>query len=94
MNRERMDKIFCGEKTRLNLSAGGPPVNLKLRIKIIETVGTQERLALLSGISEAQISRIIRGVRNPRPEEMRKIAHILRTHIEELFESATPIPSR
>lgn len=62
-------------------------MNLRLKIKILETVGTQERLSVATGIAESKISRILRGIKEPTEQDRTKIAEALSVDPEEIFNS-------
>jgi hypothetical protein len=59
--------------------------NSPLRLKIIEQFGTQERFAVESGINEAVISKIIRGLREPTEAQKEIFSELLDTPVNELF---------
>jgi len=65
---------------------GGFPMTIGDRIKAFRTLKqmTQKTLAQLSGVSEISIKKYEAGDRNPKPEQVRKIAEVLQTK-ESLF---------
>lgn len=58
--------------------------NYKLKARIIETYGDQTAFARLLGIREDRLSKIIHGRIQPRPEEVERIASLLKVS-EEIF---------
>ena len=57
----------------------------KLRLKIIERFETQEKFAVRSGINEAIVSKIVRGLREPTEEHKAIFSKLLDTPVAELF---------
>ena len=53
--------------------------NVKLKLKITEYFGTQERIAALSGINEATISKLVRGIRQPTKKQKQILSTLLNT---------------
>ena len=56
-----------------------------IRLKIIERFETQEKFAVQSGINEATVSKIVRGLREPTEEQQLIFSRLLDTPIAELF---------
>ena len=56
-----------------------------LRLRIVEKFGTQENFSILSGIHESIISKIVRGVWSPTPEQKGIFLKLLGKDIEVLF---------
>ena len=54
-------------------------------VKIVEIMGTQERLAQKTGLSETRISKVVRGLQTPNDEEKKLISKALAAKPEELF---------
>jgi hypothetical protein len=57
----------------------------KLRLRIIEHFGTQERFAFQAGINEAIVSKIVRGLREPTDKQKENFSKLLETPVAELF---------
>ena len=60
-------------------------MNIPLKLKILETGRPQIVIARDSGISEAQLSRIVKGWAVPGEEVKNKLAKILKCPVEEIF---------
>ena len=56
-----------------------------LRLKIIERFETQEKFAVRSGINEAIVSKIVRGLREPTEKQKAIFSKLLETPVAELF---------
>ncbi len=61
-------------------------MNIKLRLKIVEKFRTQEQFAVVSGISEAIVSKLIRELRRPTKRQREIISELLDTPAERLFD--------
>lgn len=59
--------------------------NLALKIKLLEQNFTNRKLSLLTGIPESVVSQISRGVYIPSPEQIQKIADVLKCPVNEIF---------
>ena len=59
--------------------------NNPLRLKIIERFETQEKFAVRSGINEAIVSKIVRGLREPTEKQKEIFSKLLETPVAELF---------
>lgn len=60
-------------------------ISVKLNHFLEKKKITAYRLAIITGISEAAISRYRSGKRTPRPAELRKIAEALDVKVSQLF---------
>ena len=60
-------------------------MNITLKLRIVEVMGTQEKLAKQTGISETRISKVVRGLLCPSEAEQKSIAEALAARPEELF---------
>ena len=58
----------------------------KVKKRRLDLEFSQYQLEKLTGINQSKLSLIEAGYRNPTPEEKKKIAKILRTEVQELFE--------
>ena len=58
----------------------------KVKKRRLELEFTQYQIEKLTGINQSKLSLIEAGYRKPTPEEKKKIAKILRTEVQELFE--------
>jgi hypothetical protein len=56
-----------------------------LRLKIIERYETQEKFAVRSGINEAIVSKIVRGLREPTEKQKAIFSKLLKTPVADLF---------
>lgn len=59
--------------------------NSALRLKIVERFRTQERFAVRSGINEAVVSKIIRGLREPTEKQKKIFSKLLKAPKDKLF---------
>lgn len=53
---------------------------------------TSEKLSTVTGVSQVSISRFRRGIQQPRPATIGKIAKALNVEIQDLIEMGTAIP--
>jgi len=60
-------------------------LNKALKIALIERNLTQRELAALTGIPEPTLSGITRGLYVPNPEQIQKIADVLKCDINAIF---------
>ena len=60
--------------------------NMPLRIRIIETHGTQADFAEAAGVDESVVSRVVRGRRDLPPGERTRWAELLHGDPRELFD--------
>jgi transcriptional regulator with XRE-family HTH domain len=60
-------------------------LNKKLKITLIEKDLTQRELAVLTGIAEPTLSGITRGFYIPSPEQIQKIANVLKCDAAAIF---------
>lgn len=58
----------------------------RIKKRRLELEFTQYDIEKLSGINQSKLSLIEAGYREPTPEEKKKIAKVLRTDVQELFE--------
>ena len=58
----------------------------KVKKRRLDLEFSQYQLEKLTGINQSKLSLIEAGYRNPTPEEKKKIAKVLRTEVQELFE--------
>jgi transcriptional regulator with XRE-family HTH domain len=63
---------------------------LNLKLQLLKTGKRQNRLALQLGVDESILSKIINGFRQPSPEMRGRIAMLLQSDEEWLFERADP----
>lgn len=63
---------------------------LNLKLQLLKTGMRQNRLALQLGVDESILSKIINGFREPSPEMRARIAMLLHSDEEWLFERADP----
>ena len=63
---------------------------LNLKLQLLKTGMRQNRLALQLGVDESILSKIINGFRKPSPEMRARIAVLLQTDEDWLFERADP----
>ena len=63
---------------------------LNLKLQLFKTGMRQNRLALQLGVDESILSKIINGFREPSPEMRARIAMLLHSDEEWLFERADP----
>lgn len=54
--------------------------NLRMRVLVVEHYGTQEKFSAATGISEAAVSKIIRGFYKPSDNQKKIIAKALKTN--------------
>lgn len=59
----------------------------KVKKRRLELEFTQYQIEKLTGINQSKISLIEAGYRGPTAEEKKKIAKVLKTEVQELFES-------
>lgn len=64
-------------------------MNVPLKIAILETVRSQIRLSVITGISEDKLSRIVNGWQRPTARERYVIAQALQRPEAELFKGTT-----
>ena len=60
-------------------------MNLFIKMKILERGISQFELSRIIGVSDAYLSKVIRGWINPTPEISQRIAEALGCQIEEIF---------
>jgi transcriptional regulator with XRE-family HTH domain len=60
-------------------------MRLNLRVAILRSGRTQREIARECEMSESRLSEIVRGWRNPRDDERRRLSHVLNRPAEELF---------
>ncbi len=58
-----------------------------VRLKIVERFRTQEIFSAKSGINEAIVSKIVRGIRQPTEEQKKIFERLLNTPAKELFDN-------
>lgn len=59
--------------------------NDRLRLKIVEVFGTQEKCSAITGLNEADISRLVRGIRPPTDYQKRTLSKSLGISPEDIF---------
>jgi transcriptional regulator with XRE-family HTH domain len=67
------------------LALGTTIMNAKLKILLTRTGRRQYQIAREAGLSENELSRIVRGRRSPTPDERKKLALVLGVAEPELF---------
>ena len=60
-------------------------MNKILRVKIVEHFSTQEKFAVISGINESIISKLIREIRKPTEQQKTILSKLLKTDKTILF---------
>jgi transcriptional regulator with XRE-family HTH domain len=80
----------CCEEAWFDLRAFDPLsdtaiMNAKLKIFLAQTGRRQYQIAREAGLSENELSRIVRGRRSPTPDERKKLALVLGVAEPELF---------
>jgi transcriptional regulator with XRE-family HTH domain len=63
---------------------------LNLKLQLLKTGMRQNRLALILGVDESILSKVINGFREPSREMRARIASLLQSDEEWLFERADP----
>lgn len=59
----------------------------KLDLVMAKNCYSAEKLAAITGVSQVTIARLKRGVQNPRPQTIGKLAKALNVKVEELIEN-------
>ena len=60
---------------------------------LVDHPGTQWKLGQDAGISEVRMSKLARGRVTPRPEEIAKLAALMKRDPQDLFPSHDPVPA-
>jgi len=63
-------------------------MRINLKLAILEAGKTQREVAVTCGIAESRFSEIVRGWREPRPEERERLARELSCSQDRLFQGS------